>query len=240
MPTRERLSSDDLIQLPRFDAIGAVTLGERLLDVPTLGELPRPIQKVRDDLALCLDALRRANALRAAEMRALDPEAAAASDEGLDLCWTALFEWLTGFSKLPDGTPQAEEARTLLAELFPEGLGFLRLPYEIEWSESEGRLLRIAEEPLGDRIRALGGQPFLDALGAAHRDYGKVLGLRRKAAGKAPAVHASVQEALAAFTAALRAYAVRVTAQVEVEEAETATLANALLEPLLTWRSGPT
>jgi hypothetical protein len=239
MLARERLSSDDLIQLPRFDAVGAVTLGEHLLAVPVPIELPRPIEKARGELAQAFEALRAATAARLAETDRTDPEAAAASDDDLDNAWTAFFEWLTGFSKLPDGTPQAEEARTLLAELYPEGLSFLELPYELEWSESDGRLRRLAEDTLGDRVRALGGQPFLDALGAAHREYGKVLGLRRKASGKGVSSQPAVHDALVAFTAALRVYALRVTAHVDVDEAETGALANALLKPLLSWRSGP-
>ncbi|MEO7331296.1 MAG: hypothetical protein ABI193_22155 [Minicystis sp.] len=239
MIARERLSSEDLIQLPRFDSVGAVALGDRLLAVPLTAELPRPLQKVREDLIQAHEALRAATTARLAEVERADPEAAASSDDTLDNAWTALFEWLTGFSKLPDGTLQAEESRTLLAELYPEGLTFLDLPYELEWSESDGRLRRLADEPLGDRIRALGGQPFFDALTAAHREYGKVLGLRRKGAGKGVVSQPAMHEALYAFTAALRVYALKVTAHVDVEEAETAALANALLKPLLSWRSGP-
>lgn len=239
MITRERLSSEDLIQLPRFDSTGAVALGDRLLAVPVTVELPRPIHKAREDMAQALAALRTATAARLAEADRADPEAAASSDDALDNAWTALFEWLTGFSKLPDGTPQAEEARTLLAELYPEGLAFIELPYELEWSESDGRLRRLADEPLGDRVRALGGQPFLEALTTAHRDYGKVLGLRRKGAGKGIVSQPALHDALATFTSALRIYALKVTAHVDVEEAETAELANALLKPLLSWRSGP-
>ena len=239
MIVRERLSSEDLIQLPRFDAVGAVALGDRLIAVPLTAALPRTIEKSREDLIQALAALRAATTARLAELDRADPEAAAASDDDLDNAWTALFEWLTGFSKLPDGILQAEEARTLLAELYPEGLSFLQLPYELEWSESDGRLRRIADEPLGERIRALGGQPFLDALTAAHREYGKVLGLRRKGAGKGVVSQPAVHDALFTFTAALRVYALKVTAHVDVEEAETAALANALLKPLMSWRSGP-
>jgi hypothetical protein len=233
---RERLPSEDLIQLPRFDSTGAVALGDRLLAVAFPADLPSQIQKAREDLGRELASLRLAAEARLAAAEATNPEELAASDQSLDTSWTALFDWLTGFSKLPDGTPQAEEARTLLAELYPEGLSFILLPYELEWSQSDTRLLRMANEPLGDRIRALGGQVFISAITAAHRDYGKVLGLRRKAPEKEASGQVNLHEALEGFTAALRIYALLVTAHVELEEPGTGTMAKVLLGPLLSWR----
>lgn len=47
----------------------------------------------------------------------------------------------------------------------------------------------------------------------------------------------SLRPALERFASALRNYALKVTALVEVEEPATSALAAALLEPLLSWRS---
>lgn len=230
---------DDLIQLPRFDAVSAVALGERLAQVAAVeADLPRPVRRALDTLEEELGALRQAAAARLASAAAADPVAVAEADRTLDACWSALFDWLTGFSKLPEGIAEAEEARTLLAALYPDGLSFILLPYELEWNQSDLRLARIASEPLGERIHALGGQVFLDALTRAHTSYGKLLGLPRAQGAKDPGT-TSVAEALESFAAALRMYALKVTALVEVDEPETSALSARLLDPLLHYKSAP-
>lgn len=236
---RSLASFDDLIQLPRLDAVGAVALGERLLQAANAeGELPRSIRRAKDTLEEELASLRRAAAARLASAAAGDPVLVAEADRLLDSCWTALFDWLTGFSKLPDGAAEGEEARALLGELYPDGLSFILLPYELEWNQSDLRLGRIEGESLGDRIRALGGQVFITSLATAHGAYGKLLGLPRPA-GAPRDGSPGVAEALESFASALRVYALKVTAIVEVDEPGTADLSNRLLDPLLHYKSTP-
>jgi hypothetical protein len=238
-------SVDDLIQLPRFDAAGAVALGDRLIAVAAeISALPRPIERARDALAEDLGTLRAAAAARlaarlAASSTATEPSEVADADNALDTCWTALHEWLAGFSKLPDSFPEALEARGLLAELYPDGLGFIMLPYELEWGQSDLRLGRIANESLGERLRKLGGGCFIEALQAAHWQYGKLLGLPRLPGAAGPGGKATVGEALESFSSTLRVYALKVTAHVEVDEPHTAELSSRLLEPLLHWKVIP-
>ena len=237
MPALERSghSFDDLVQLPRFDAASAVALGDDLVHAASAeAELPRPIRRALDALSDDLGALRGAAAARLASAAVEDHAAVASADRTLDDCWSALFDWLTGFSKLPEGLAQGAEARAILHEVYPDGLSFILLPYELEWNQSDLRLARIAGETLGDRIRALGGQVFLDALTEAHARYGKLLGLPR-APGAADPSARSVAEALESFGAALRIYALKVTAFVEVDEPDTAALSQRLLAPLLHW-----
>jgi len=236
---------DDLIQLPRFDAAGAVALGERLLAVAAeVPELPRSIKRASEALAEELTTLRAAAAARLAERLAAasagtEPSEVADADSALDGCWTALHEWLSGFAKLPDGYAEGFEAQGLLAELYPDGLGFILLPYELEWGQSDLRLGRIATESLGERIRKLGGGSFIEALQAAHWQYGKLLGLPRVPGVAGPGGKASVGAALESFGATLRVYALKVTAHVEVDEPQTAELSRRLLEPLLSWKGLP-
>lgn len=236
--------ADDLIQLPRFDAGGAIALGDKLLAAAaTVPELPRAIARARDALQADLANLRAAAAARLAARLAeqhAEPERVADADDALDLCWTALFEWLSAFTKLPGGRLESEEARALLGDLYPDGLGFIRLPYELQWGQSDVRLGRLIDGPgpsLGGRLRALGGGAFIDALQTAHAEYGKLLGLPRLpgAAGSRP----STAEALESFASTLRVYALKVTASVEIDEPQSAALAKTLLDPLLHWKSAP-
>jgi hypothetical protein len=229
------VNAEDLIQLPRFDAVGAVAVGDLLLAAAAERELPRSILRARDALTEELAALRLAAAARVEAMGGASPSVVAAADAVLDGCWNALFDWLTGFSKLPESMPQSAEGHALLAELYPDGLSFILLPYELEWSQSELRIDLIAEAKLGDRLRALGGAPFIEALAEAHRYYGSLLGLSSH--GKAAAVASSLRPALERFASALRNYALKVTALVEVDEPATSALAKALLAPLLSWKS---
>jgi len=240
MPAPDRsFSVDDLIQLPRFDAVGAVALGDKLCAVAAAEpELPRPIRRAKEALEEDLASPRRAAAARLASAAAESPAIIAEADRNLDGCWTALFDWLTGFSKLPIGTAEADEAIALLGTLYPDGLSFILLPYELEWNQSDLRLARITVEPLGDRLRALGGGVFITALTKAHTSYGKLLGLPRPTGPATPGA-LSVAEALDGFAAALRVYALKVTANVEVDEPETGALSKRLLEPLLHWKTTP-
>jgi hypothetical protein len=237
MPISTRtLSGEDLIQLPRFGATGAVAVGELLLAAAApVGELPRPIAQARDGLEQNLATLRAAVAARMARSVA-HPAVVVDADTVLDLCWTALHDWLAGFARLPATEPAREtlEARALLADLCPDGLSFLLLPYELEWDQSDQRLTRILSGPLGDRIAALGGRVFIDALKAAHASYGELLGLPRPAGQGDPN---SLREALDGFVSALRIYAVKVTAHVDLEQPQTAALAKTLLDPLMMWQS---
>ncbi len=227
----------DLIQLPRFDAAGAVELGEALLAVAgEVPELPGSLKRAKDALEEDLAALRGAAAARLAAAvsaaAATDQAAIAAADRALDACWTALHDLLSAFTKLPDGIAQKAEAGALLDAIFPDGLSFILLPHESEWEQSEQRLLRIAEDWLADRIQRLGGGVLVETLAAAHAAYGKALGLPRPPGEKADGA-TGVAKALDAFVATLRVYTIKVTAHVEIGEPQTAVLASALLEPLL-------
>jgi hypothetical protein len=233
--------AEDLIQFPRFDAASAVALGERLLQEAAEAEAPRglppTIQRARASLSEAYATLIEVErAYRAA--RGGESEAMADADVVIDRSWSALFNWLLGFSQLPEGVAEADEARALLRELYPDGLDFILLPYELEWGQSDQRLARItsAEETLGERIRKLGGGAFITALSAAHAQYGEVLGLSPSSqqGNELP----NLREALEGFSSALRVYALKVTAFVEIDEPETAALSKKLLAPLLTWRVG--
>jgi hypothetical protein len=234
------MTFDDLIQLPRFDATGAIALGERLLAVASeVPELPRSIQRAKDALEESLGVLRAAAEARLAERLAAastnDAEVVNEADAILDACWTGLHDWLSGFAKLPDAHAEAREARALLGELYPDGLGFILLPYELEWGQSDLRLGRLASESLGERIKKLGGGVFIEALQAAHWQYGQLLGLPRMPSSEGGG-KPSTREALDAFGGALRIYALKVTAYVEVDEPQTGLLAKRLLAPLLHWQ----
>lgn len=236
-----KYTASEVIQVPRFTAVGAMALGEQLLTAakPVKKRLVKGVARVLATLAARHDDL--AAALR--DQVSLSEggevsEDAVQRDRVLDGCWSGLHDFVTAFTKLPPGSPEAAEASVLKAALFTGGLKFLQLTYVLEWSESELRLQRIRKGGLDARIEALGGKCFLTALEAAHAAYGRALGVTAPAA-TAAAAPPSVRDALAAFTDALRAYVIKVLGSVEPDEPETQELADRLLAPLAAWSVGP-
>ena len=61
----------------------------------------------------------------------------------------------------------------------------------------------------------------------------------RKSNGSTISAAAATAEALETFAATLRVYALKVIANVEVDEPETSELSRKLLEPLLHWKVAP-
>jgi hypothetical protein len=227
----------ELVQLPRLSAPGALALGERMLAAakPHKKVLSKSLQKALGTLVDTHVTL--SEALRdQVPAEVLPGNDTVVLDRNLDSCWSGLNDFLTSFTKLP-GTPEADQAAQLKQVIFPDGLKFILLPYELEWSESETRLKRIAAHGLDSRIKALGGGVFLAALTKAHNAYGLALGMTApQSTAPSPL---GLRPALDRFSAALRTYVVKVTGTVEDDEPDTKELADKLLAPLAAWDVGP-
>src|SRR5262249_18401445 len=109
------------------------------------------------------------------------PPNARAFDLDLDNAWGALKARLDALAELSttDAGPDAIKAASLIAALFPDGLGFLKRPYAAEWAESDARLRRVDAEALAGDVDALAGSAFLRAVRRAHEAYGIALGITR-------------------------------------------------------------
>jgi hypothetical protein len=95
--------------------------------------------------------------------------------------------------------------------------------------------LRIDTQAHNATIEALGGSVILNELRAAHTEYGEALGIKKTPAK--PAAEANLRDALTAFRNALRVYVLRVSSQVEEDDADSVAFADALLAPLVQWTS---
>lgn len=229
---------NNVIQLPVLDASGALALGEQLVTVgKAASKLPKPLAKAFNGVVTTLDVLRRANADRLPVLQDDDPKRAPTADRWIDAVLSGMFDWLNGWSKLPNEA-QATVARSLLAELYPKGLKFIQIHYKLEWAEVEARLVRIEARGLDAKIRQLGGAPFLTQLRQAHKEYGEALGITGVLTPQEPA--SGVRDAYDTFILALRNYVLKVAAHVEPDEPETEELAAILLAPLQAWRLGTT
>jgi hypothetical protein len=234
-------SANNLVTLPKLDARAALALGAALhtaaktyLVKNKLKELPSRIAKANTKLSAATAHLQATVASRLSTSTG-DSARAQAADRALDAVWSALYDWLTGWSKLPRSS-QAKIAAPILADIFPEGLRFILLAYKLQWAESAARLEKIKKANYDDAIKTLGGEPFLKDLRACHKEYGDALGVTEVPSEK---VTATIREALDTFSMSLRKYALAVTAFAEDEDENesAAPLADALLAPLAEWES---
>lgn len=220
-----------LIILPRLDAPGAVALGSALGAAAKGKQVAKPVHASLLALEHATATLESALSGRnAPEQPGVDRNAA---DVEEDAAWSALHGWLEGWSRVPRAS-QAGDAAGLLESVFPDGLSFTLLRYPVEWAEADARLKQLDGKGAAT-IAALGGQPLLDALRAAHERYGKAIGVTAAATPPAPGV--DLRTPLDAFAAAARRYVLKVAGAVDESDADSVALGDALLAPLAEWPS---
>ncbi|MEZ4294564.1 MAG: hypothetical protein R3B70_06285 [Polyangiaceae bacterium] len=238
MPTP---SPADLVQLPRLTASAARALGRQLLAAAAAHKsFPKSLIKPQTQLAAAHADLESALVAQFGESTLDTPDDSPSIqelDRILDNCWSALDDRLRGLTKLPSSFPAAAEATPLRKRLFPAGLTFLKLPFKLQWSESQTRLDLIDRDSLASSIDDLAGKPFLTAIRKAHANYGAALGMSKPLS--VPATPTQVRGSLAAFSEAVRTYVVKVIAHVDADTPSTQATADALLGPLTRWVSTP-
>ncbi len=231
-------TAQDLIQLPRLGAAEAAVLITQLLTAAEAQAkaakgkaLPPPIERSCGRLTTAHVALDGVVTPQAAG----DTKAKRNADRWIDSAWSASFDWLSGWCKLPpEKNPYLAESKALMALVFPDALGFTKLPYRVEWQQSKTRLEAIARDGHDKTFKQLGGAAFLANLIEAQEGYGSALNItvpiEVEATGE---VRARLSEALAA----VRDYVNRVAAYAEPDVPGSDELAEALLLPLSVWES---
>ncbi len=225
------LASSDLIQLPRLTAAEAAgLLGELLHAAANVGPLPAGIERSRQRVATAYAALERA--ITGIAVGAADADRQREADRAIDNAWEAAFLWLSGFCKLPEAAnSHVTAAHALFAQIFPDGITFTRLPYKVQFAESQARLDSIANEGHEETFAVLGGSSFLAELYRTHKAYEEAL----KPLLEIDDDPRNRNEELAAALPALRQYVSRVVSYSDPGLAGSEALANALLAPLARW-----
>ena len=195
------------LRTPVVDVSGGVALSIALLasaDPSLEGAPAKAAKRLRTSVVALQSAW---GQQRAVAVPKVNPRPA---DQRLDRAWGAVGRRLETVAELPETLPEAKQAATLYALLFPEGLTFLALPFEKQWAESEQRLKQIDEGSNAKVLAALVGDFVVAELRAAHAEYGRVLGIT---AAKAPETTTpALTEPLRAVTQAIAAYALQVVA----------------------------
>jgi hypothetical protein len=225
----------DLVQLPKMDALSAQALGTQVIaNASTLSDLPAPVTEALAEVELTLDALNRAVGSRLPVTASADPVRTKLADVVLDARWSGLHDWLGGWAKFR-GLPEATTAGSLRDQLFPNGLRFITLAYRREWAESNTRLLIIEERQLEPAIHELGGAKLLEALRAAHQEYGDAQGITTKTGADLSGT--TLRDALDRFTDALRGFVIQAKAMVRKNDPSTEELSRQLLAPIQAWET---
>jgi hypothetical protein len=223
-------NAHDIITLPTLNSAAAVALGQGLLTAAkNQAELPPLIAARLAKFETAHGVLH--GALSKRPPAALDPQRARNADLAEDQAWSALHDWLIGWSKI--ASPVGERARAMHTTLFPTGLKFTRLAYKLEWAEADARLARVASDGLTAEIEALGGAPILEQLRVTHQAYGEALGITAETQDTT----VGLREPLQQFTNSLRAYVLAVAAHADEDDPASITQIDALLAPLNNWRS---
>lgn len=224
-------ATSDLIQLPRLTAAeAAALLADMLQAAAGVGPLPAGIERSRQRVATACAALERA--ITGIAVDAADADRQREADRAIDNAWEATFLWLSGFCKLPEeANAHLPAARALFNQVFPDGTSFTKLPYKIQFSESQARLDSIANEGHEETFAVLGGSSFLAELYRTHRAYEQAL----KPLLEVDDDPTHRNEELAAALPALRQYVLRVVSYSDPGVAGSEALSQALLAPLARW-----
>lgn len=229
------ISAKSLIVLPRLSAaetVVLITMTNSAADafIQQYGPLPPIIERPRKRLISALSAL---SALVSPTSDA-DSPAAVTADRRLDRAWSALMDFLSGWQKLPVSKhPNPARGAHLFDLLFSKGLAFTKIRFKLQWQESQARLDAFDKENHETTLVQLGGKVFLDELREAHTAYGQVLGVTVPA----PEEEKKVREAMEAAHDVLRDYLAKIEAFRDPEEAGSDAMADALVEPVMSWES---
>ena len=145
------------------------------------------------------------------------------TDARIDRAWTALDARIATAFELDADTAAA--ARALRLVLFPDGLGFLRVRYPVQWTEGQAILARIAKGEHGPLLERLVGKEYVDLVVLRQAEYGDAIGIT----ATTPEAGASVLgEALRKTREAIGRYARVLSAFVDLGEITEAHAAAAL------------
>lgn len=221
----------DLIRLPRLDAANLHSLARGVLAAAEGQTLSESAKEALDDVVIAADALR--DILKTKSDEDTGPSAREA-DANLDAAWSAIFDFLTAWSKLRD-EPKANIAAEIRERLYPDGLKFTKVQFTKQWTESDWRLSLIKDDGLITTFDALGGRVFVDSLERAHRVYGDVLGLSK--AQPDPVEEERLRDRASQLANTLRSYILYVSAMVRKNDPASQALVDKLLAPVATWQS---
>lgn len=218
------------VRAPILDVAGAIALGISLLTAhqKVAKELPTTVKRAAKQLRQAVvDLQTRWDGQRVAALASDEDKRPA--DQREDRAFGALAMRIEALTLLPENLEIAQRAQKLYSRLFPGGLAFLKLPYERQWAECEQRLRDIGDGAIADEVTELAGEEVLQELRAAHKNYGRALGITSARENNVTAP--KVAEQLRTVQQAISDYALQLVASAR-SDADVAAAAVSCLRPL--------
>lgn len=222
------------LPLPRLDVPSAVAVSAALLATVPPSAPPAVVKAGRNQRAATLALQRSWGERQLAFLGDKVPDPRLVDLRG-DGAWGAMSGRLAAQAALPhDRYPRAKRAAALIAQLFPDGLGFLKLSYTSQWAECEKRLDLIKSQKLEAELDELAGPDFLLEVQASHEAYTAMV---QEALRRTEARAVNLSDPLREAARTMTGYVTQVVAwAADDERPETVQAAIAALRPLEVFR----
>ncbi|MBK9264528.1 MAG: hypothetical protein IPM54_32680 [Polyangiaceae bacterium] len=215
---------------PRMTLESGIVLA-RALVTACPQSMPARVHKAAQKLAGSTDKAQAKLALRQKALGSVSEEDKRVVDQAGDGSWGALRSRLSSYAMLPAAEyPDAKRAGELTTILFnDQGLSFLTESYPVQWATADTILKRIDDDGLQTDIDRIAGPEFLDNIRKRHAKYGAMV---QSILIKADQAHVDLGAEVRALGSAIVAYATKVCAHVEDDDAKTIAEARAALQPI--------
>jgi hypothetical protein len=215
---------------PRMTLESGIALA-RALVTACPQSMPARIHKAAKKLADATDKAQEKLALRQKALGSVSEEDKRLIDQAGDASWGALRARMTAYSMLPAAEyPDAKRAGEIVTMLFgDQGLLFLTEAYPVQWATADTMLKRIDKEGLKADIDRIAGPEFLDNIKKRHDKYGTMV---QSMLIKADQAQVDLGAEVRALGSAIVAYATKVCAHVEDDDASSIQEARAALQPI--------
>lgn len=233
---RRQFTINDLIMLPRMKARELLAIARTLvLSARKLHGLERPITEALHDVEEQYKSL--SDEMNGGEKK--PPVQLKPADNAECNAVSALVEFASAWARIPEADCPAQVATArACVEVFREDstLEFLKWKPVVKHSEVQRRIEALGARGLDEKIREIGGGPFLDHLARVHETYGEaVMDSTSDSQEETPAIREKSSE----LVEAVKSYVIRVVATVDRKRPETQARADTLLAPLRAWESSP-
>jgi hypothetical protein len=231
--------SDNLVKLPRFTVIELIALMQQLLQEsePALKNWQASGRSVPDFIGKSLERVRHTKELLEAsqphETAPQDLVEQRRSDRKMDDAWKAFESFFKAWSLLDDNKkPGQGEAQRIYDLVIRDGIGFITLPFELEWQETKKRIEIVETQHLLPIIESLGGGRFWAQLKKAFAEYGEALQIKEGKENEGSNLRSLWENAYNA----VRHYFAKVVALEDPDDPETQNVVRRLLKPIIEWQ----
>lgn len=193
--------------------------------------MPSRIHKAAQRLADATDNAQTKLARRQKALSSISDEDRRLIDQAGDASWGALRSRLSAYSMLPPNEyADAHRAGALVTVLFgDQGLAFLTESFPVQWTTADTILKRIKDDNLAADINRIAGPEFLENVRKRHERYGVMV---QSILIKSNELQVDLGVEVRALGSAIVAYATKVCAHVEDDDAKSMSEARAALQPI--------